>query len=286
MIIASKVFLSLTNDDFPISSKKRAPHVKNGGAMPARSAPATDLPGNPASKSAAESKSGKNKAVKFFKGSTDVLVIAPHGVKTKPMDDNRTDIVACRIAKQLGCSALINDRIKRSERNYNDRNHAEKDHAFIMDLRSVLASKGHTLVLWIHGYKWQGQTGLKKQLGLGRDQKLDCLIGYGQGKQERHTAREHTVKRLIGVLADQGIVAHKAPVELPGKKYCGHALNNMNQWCRLQPEYTDKSQVESIQLEFKEPGFRETDALAAALGVKIANAINELIRSNEAEKIG
>ena len=215
------------------------------------------------------------KKVKFIHNNTDVLVIAPHGVMG---DDDRTDIVASTIARELNCSALINDSYKRDERNYNDRSNAEQDNDFISNFRSVLDSDGHTLVLWIHGYSSSEQTNLKTQLGLERDETVDCLIGIGQPDETRHTANPATVERLTSLFKDQGISAHLSPADgTPGSNYCAHDLNNMNQWCRQQPEYSDHSKVESIQLEFKEPGFRDTDENAKALGIKIAIAISKMV---------
>ena len=62
----------------------------------------------------------KTGQVKFFKESTDVLVIAPHGVNKKGVkrDDSRTDIVAATIADELGCSALINDSVSDDDKIY------------------------------------------------------------------------------------------------------------------------------------------------------------------------
>ena len=78
--------------------------------------------------------------VKFIKGSTDVLVIAPHGVNKKGVkrDDKRTDIVATKISEELNCSALINDSIKRTAQNYNNSEGAESDKNFIKNLRYFL----------------------------------------------------------------------------------------------------------------------------------------------------
>lgn len=145
------------------------------------------------------------------------------------MDDNRTNIVASEIANQLGCSALINDSIKRSERNYNDRNDAEKDEEFIENFRSVLDAESSTLVLWIHGFDERKRPALEKQLGIEGAESLDCLIGYGQGSPKRFTAEENTVNRIIAVFSDQGISAHKAIPKPPGKQLCEYGPKNINQ---------------------------------------------------------
>jgi len=147
--------------------------------MTVKSPSASNPLGNPASKTHTTSKAKELLSVKFIKGSTDVLVIAPHGVRTEPMDDERTDRVASEIANQLGCSALINDSINRKERDYNRRNIAEKDDEFITNFRSVLDADGATLVLWIHGYDEKNRPVLEKQLGIKENGSLDCLIGVG-----------------------------------------------------------------------------------------------------------
>ena len=223
--------------------------------------------------------SKQNKSIKFIKGSTDVLVIAPHGIKTKPRDDKNTDAIATEITKQLGCSALINDSIKRSKRDYNNSADAETDENFIKNFKSVLDAEGPTLVLWIHGYDKDNGPALENQLGIRDNGSLDCLIGFGQGRSNRFTAKNDTVNRLISVFSDQGISAHKAIPKPPGKNFCGHNINNMNQWCQQQKEY--KNKVQSIQLEFKESKYRETPAQAKALGVKVANAIRVMSRPTD-----
>jgi hypothetical protein len=152
----------------------------------------------------------RKKSVKFIKGSTDVLVIAPHGIKTKPRDDKNTDAIATEITNQLGCSALINDSSKRSKLDYNSRADAETDEKFIKNFRSILDTEGPTLVLWIHGYDKGNGPALENQLGIRDNGSLDCLIGFGQGRPNRYTAKSDTVNRLISVFSDQGISAHKA----------------------------------------------------------------------------
>ena len=65
------------------------------------------------------------KIIKIVKGKeTDILLIAPHGVNVPGVknDDKRTDILTYEIAEKLECSALVNDRIKRTACNYNSMN--------------------------------------------------------------------------------------------------------------------------------------------------------------------
>jgi hypothetical protein len=220
----------------------------------------------------------KSKHVKFREGSTDVLVIAPHCVNVPDIrfNDTRADLVAASIAKELGCSALINDSFERNERNYNDRHDAELDQEFMDNFRSVLDTAGHTLILWIHGYKERKRLDLEKELRVKGS--LDCIVGYGQGNPNRPTATKKTREKLISVLADQGVEAYYADPNGKSSEFCGHDRNNMNQWCRWHPIYKSKSKVESLQLEFKEPGFRKTDEQAKRLGIRVANAIKAMVR--------
>ena len=100
----------------------------------------------------AKSKSAhKSNGIKFIKGTTDILIIAPHGVRGKGIRKaTNTDILAKMIAKNLKCSALINDRIRRSECKYNSIADATKDKKFISEIRRVLNARGSTIVIWLH----------------------------------------------------------------------------------------------------------------------------------------
>ena len=127
----------------------------------------------------------QKKRVEFTERATDILIIAPHGVRGKGIrKDTNTDILARMIAEELGCSALINDSIKRSECNYNSIADATQDKRFIAGIRKVLDAKGPTLVVWIHGMKEKSRLSERKNLGL--HGALDCLIGYGH---QCHTKR-------------------------------------------------------------------------------------------------
>lgn len=60
--------------------------------------------------------STKKAVVRFLKGSTDILIIAPHAAvikdkngKNEYKNDKRTGIIAEELRKQLKCYAIIND---------------------------------------------------------------------------------------------------------------------------------------------------------------------------------
>ena len=238
-----------------------------------------DMPSK--AKSAKKSKAPPAPKVEFIPGKTDILVIAPHGVSVPGVDndDTNTAFLARKIADDLKCSALINHSIKRTTVDYNRKKEAEKDKDFIGNFRSVLDAKGPTLVVWIHGYDKEKQKSLQEQLNPGGD--LDCIIGHGQGLEPRDTAHPKTVDRLISLFRHQEIVACCAKQTPPSKEYCGYSLEIMNQWCRQQKEYQDLDTVQSIQLEFKEPGFRDTKEQAEAVGLKVAKALRIMVRPTD-----
>jgi hypothetical protein len=182
--------------------------------------------------------------VAIIDGSTDILIIAPHGVKGKGVrKDTNTDILARLVAKELGCSAIINDSIKRSECDYNRISEATKDKRFITAIRKVLDADGPTLVVWIHG---MGEVNKEKErVKMKLKGALDCVIGYGQ--PNKTSARKITIDELSGLFRDKSITA------LPSADtgyFRAHESDNMNQWFRKQKEYSDLNRVQSVQLEF------------------------------------
>jgi len=200
-------------------------------------------------------------------GDPRLLLIAPHGVATKPQDDINTDKLTLKIAKKLKCSAIVNDVISRLYLDFNKVDEADKHDKFIPDIKEVLKLPGPTLVVWIHGI---GAENLKNEIkALGVENNLQCLIGYGQ--PEKNTANQKTVEKLIKVFEDNSIIAHPAR---NGSGYCGNIDSYMNQWFRSNGYKLDD--VESVQLEFKEKGIRSNEDLEAA-SHNITKALSELV---------
>jgi hypothetical protein len=214
--------------------------------------------------------------VKFQKDKTDILVIAPHGVMG---DDDRTDIIASTMAEKLGCSSLINNTIKREQCDYNKINEAEKDADFISNIRSVLDADGFTLVVWIHGIKDENIEIEKEKLGLKFQDKLDCLIGFGQPK--RYTAYPETAHMLQDYLYEHGISARFA---CENSKYSAWTRNNMCQWSKGQDGYRTFSKVQSVQLEFRDQGLRSSDKEAERTGKALADAFKKMLHFQESGK--
>jgi len=195
-----------------------------------------------------------------------LLLIAPHGVATIPKDDINTDKLTLKIAEKLKCSAIVNDRISRLYLDFNKVDEAEKHNEFILAIKKVLENPGPTLVVWIHGVD---DNNLKTEVQKSAD--VQCLIGYGQGQLNRPTAEKKTVDDMIGLFKDNSIIAH---VARDGSNYCGYNTSLMNQWIRSK-EY-NLPNVQSIQLEFKKHGIRDSKSLDKA-SHNIAKALSGLV---------
>jgi len=207
-----------------------------------------------------------NNDIKIIIGSTDVLLIAPHGILTKPKDDINTDRLTFKIAERLKCSAIVNDVFKRIDLDFNDIEEASAHKTFIPAIRKVVDAHNPTLVVWIHGID---DDNLKREIAeMGVNDNVQCLVGYGQ--PNRSTAKKKAVEGLIRSFKANSIVAHVARV---GSNYGGNSTQYMNQYFRLNGYRL--SDVQSIQLEFKYKGIRRGEDLGEA-SQNISNALSGL----------
>ena len=204
--------------------------------------------------------------IKIIAGDTKVLMIAPHGVATKPKDDINTDKLTYRIAERLKCSAIINDVFKRTDLDFNDIGDASTHNTFIPAIREVVDAPDRTLVVWVHGIDDGNLKTEMVEMGVKDD--VQCLIGYGQ--PDRPTAEEKTIDNLISLFGVNSIIAHVARV---GSNYGGNSTRYMNQWFRLNGYKL--ADVESVQLEFKYEGVRRFEDLNEA-SQNISNALTAL----------
>lgn len=224
--------------------------------------------------------------IKIIKGSTDILLIAPHACirNGEPKDDENTGPITEAVARQIGCSAIINTHYhkpddkkyppgykpKRNEYPYGFENDnlnlnviadAEKIPGYLGSVRAVVETPGKTTVIWIHG------ADDKNAVDVASDAVYDfpadeihAFIGYGQGGEpktkaggNRETAELATVERFRDALISNGMNAVLADEE--ADNYRGRSEKLMNQWFLEQKYPLD--QVESIQLEIRKGGFRD-----------------------------
>ena len=212
--------------------------------------------------------------IKIVEGKTDILLIAPHGVKS---DDEQTDSLALKAAKELGCSALINDSIKRTQQDYNRIKEATKNEEFIKNIRAVLNADGNTLVVWLHGMSEESSR--KESESLGLKGTLDCVVGYGQ--PDRCSAEENTVNKLVELMRDSCFAALPAA---DSSCFRGWDNNNMNQWFRQQAEYKDLKNIQSIQLEIRKKGFRDSQENIEKTARIISATLSAVVRPDSQDK--
>ncbi len=204
--------------------------------------------------------------IKIISGDTNILLIAPHGVATRPRDDINTEQLTFRIAERLKCSAIVNDVFKRTVLDFNDAAHTSTHETFIPAIRKVVEVPGRTLVIWVHGID---DGNLEREIvEMGVKDDVQCLIGYGL--PDRPTAEKKTVDGLIRSFKANSIVAH---VARSGSNYGGNSTRYMNQWFKLKGY--SLADVQSVQLEFKYEGIRRSGDLDEA-SQNISNALSGL----------
>lgn len=239
----------------------------------------------------------KIKGVRFIPGSTGVLVVAPHGpvIDGKYQNDLRTGIIAEEIQKKLGCCAIINDRFvkpvadipKSLENCLLDMfkiGNAAKVPGYLDLIQEVVDGNGKTLVIWVHGIAdrvavAQAQEHIAQGLFKEDPEALHALIGFGQGRDpktgeahDRPSASQDTVKAFRDRLTSGGMTALLTRKD--SSNFRGRDAKRLNQWFNHLGYSYDK--VESLQLEIKERGFRDSRENAVNAAGIIARAISTL----------
>ena len=130
-----------------------------------------------------------NKNIKVLSGSTNIVLVAPHGLAE---DDENTDRVTQQTAERLTCAAIINIGLPRKQLDLNCIQQAKRHPTFIQTLKSTIANGERSRVIWIHGMKDKSATVEAGKMNAGAS--IDCLIGYGL--PDRMTASPDTI-RLI-----------------------------------------------------------------------------------------
>lgn len=228
---------------------------------------------------------------------SNILLVAPHAV---PNDDDSTGDIARKMSEVLGAHAVINEKYQKPETlgcngpdidrllvNLNRWDQISDYPKIIGDFISPLISHRdkikikhqNALIIHLHGISNDNLCRVAKAVGT---LEADILIGFGQAKgasrsvrSSRLTANRVTVRKLIAALNREGVIAAESPVEpvvgFDGKPklYCGSDQNGLNQ--RLCPP---RSGSQSVQLEIKYSGFRDSEANVAATAQKIARALS------------
>jgi pterin-4a-carbinolamine dehydratase len=256
--------------------------------------------------------------IRFRKGPTDILIIAPHaavitdkaGTKIYK-NDRRTGIIAEELQKQLRCYAIINDSFLKPTNKYpqNLINHrldlyklvqAKKHPEFLDHIKKVADSDGHILILWIHGMEDgsalnEGREHIQRKLFNGGPSDLQALIGYGQGehpgiesmlkpsekeKSDSFTAKIETAEKFENFLNKFGL---KSLITRPDAgNFRGRDPKRLNQWF-VNQNYTFE-QVESLQIEIRKQNCRDSRQHCQDTAQKIAKALKKLAQSENESK--
>lgn len=229
--------------------------------------------------------------IKVIFGNSSLLLIAPHGVASRPKDDINTDILTHEIVKQLGCCGIINH-VFRKPRNMNAPNLENKDlnlykiaqaqmhPTFLDEIRKIVKSPGKTLVVWIHGMKNSSAKTEASQFK-GNADALHALIGFGQGDSPKtgkpensFTACKETVNGFKNLLTEYGLTT--ILTRKNASNFRGRHEDYMNQW--FMNEGYNRTQVESIQLEIRDKGFRDTADNIKKTANILSNALSGLVQ--------
>lgn len=239
----------------------------------------------------------KPSGIRYIPGKRNLLVISPHSPVINGVFENdaRTGIIVEHIQQALDCHALINDLffkpkgpIKKSFENYfldlYRIDHSKKVSGYLSRIEKIVKAGAKTFALWVHGITddvaiAQGQE--HKSLGLFEHapESLEALIGYGQGgdpktgeTQSSYTARPETAEAFRDQLSAAGLttlLTHPA-----GSNYRGRDAKRLNQWFNQLGYGFDR--VESMHLELREQGVRDTEANAVKTAGTIATALGHL----------
>ncbi|MBW2481241.1 MAG: hypothetical protein JRF38_14730 [Deltaproteobacteria bacterium] len=238
--------------------------------------------------------------IRYLPGKRDLLVISPHSPVIDGVFENdaRTGIIAEHVQNALDCHAIINDLffkpkgpIKKSFENYfldlYRLDHSTKVSGYLSRIETIVKAGAKTHVLWVHGITddvavAQGQE--HRSLGLfdQAPERLQALIGYGQGgdpktgeTESRYTARQKTVETFRDHLCAAGLTTLLTHPE--GSNYRGRDAKRLNQWFNQLGYGFDR--VESMHLELREKGVRDTEANAVKTAGVIAKALSLLMQT-------
>jgi len=240
----------------------------------------------------------KNSGIRYLPGKRDLLIVSPHSPVINGVFENdvRTGIIAENIQQALDCHAIINDLFfkpkgpitKSLDKYFLDLyriDHSKKVSGYLSRIERIIKNGAKKYVVWVHGITddvaiAQGQE--HKALGLFDEtpEKLHALIGYGQGgdpksgeTQSRYSARNESAEAFRNQLCAGGlttILTHPA-----GSNYRGRDAKRLNQWFNQQGYGFDR--VESMHLDIREKGFRDSEANAVKTANIIATALSILM---------
>ncbi|MGD2096602.1 MAG: hypothetical protein PVG35_03420 [Desulfobacterales bacterium] len=207
----------------------------------------------------------RNKEIQVLSGSTNIVLVAPHGLAE---DDENTDRIAKQAAERLACAAIVNIGLPRKELDLNNIQEAKRHPTFIQTLICIVVNGVRSRVIWVHGMQDKSAAVEARKINAGAP--IDCLIGCGL--PDRMTASPDTITCLVSLLNAGGLRSVVAADDR--SKFRGHSTGNMNQLFRNNGY--PFSQVESLQLELSWSGVREEGCISKTAAI-LSNAFKQLI---------
>jgi hypothetical protein len=153
-------------------------------------------------------------------------------------------------------------------------------------IRRIVETGSKTRVIWVHGIAdrvavFQGRLHMEHGVFAGPPEALQALIGCGQGGDpksgdptDRPTASERTAETLRDRLSAGGMSTLITHPE--GNNFRGRDEKRLNQWFNHLGYGVER--VESLQLEIKEGGWRDSRPNAINAGRIIAEALRAIDR--------
>ena len=207
--------------------------------------------------------------VRIIQGKAPIIVVAPHGV-----NDERTALIAEKMAKEMKAFAVINLGWEKSEKvdfmkDYADCNNVSHCHEDVVKeeffdpiirfKNKILRSGADPYIFYIHGMS-------NKHRIMANDPMMDLVIGYGVGIPNSITFDLWKKDFFIDRLENLGFTTYEAS---QGSSMSGWSKNNMNQLFRKW--YID-TRIQSIQIEIIHE-MRENNKIADRTGGYLSEAI-------------
>jgi hypothetical protein len=216
------------------------------------------------------------KKIEVIPGANNIILVAPHG---HPKNDMNTGELARRLAARLKCHAVINEYYRKP---YYDKElkkyfAANKANGFadlndaadiatagLVDdfIKPLIAIKNKILaseecdnayVIHLHGIR-------DKRIAKMKPEHLAMLIGIGKGDPDRLSAHNDIVREFASSVTNYEDHPMISRIETEGT-YSAWDMRRLNQLFTAINKDTQDDRIQSIQLEFKYNGFRDTGNL-------------------------
>jgi hypothetical protein len=213
-----------------------------------------------------------------LEGETPLIIVAPHGV-----DDTNTDIIAEKVAEELGAFAVINKGWQRSQSvdyfkdlaNCNDVRHLKHDVIkeefldpilrFSNKIKKKYEEKVFMLIL--HGCSDSVRDIVNED--------LDMIIGFGDGDPPSYSCNIKFKNAFLHYLQKERFCVYEGRSR---GAYAGRSNNNLNQLFR---RWYPDDDVNSIQLEITKE-LRSNKHLIDVTSAGLVNAIDALMLYDDA----